>query len=92
MENVNICEAVLDKKLEGYSFETKNFVAGSEITVTITLAEYRNLVANDARFLRMKETHPKQYEYIMKPVEEGGLNYREILTWINEHGGFDIKF
>ena len=62
MENVNICEAVLDKKLEGYSFEPKNFVAGSEITVTITLAEYRNLVANDATSLeRIKKADADKY-------------------------------
>lgn len=44
------------------------------------------------RFYRMKETHPKQYEFIMKPAEKGGLNYKEIIDWINENCGFDIKY
>lgn len=44
------------------------------------------------RFERMKETHPKQYEYIMKPVEKGGLGYKEIIDWINEHGNMNIKY
>lgn len=44
------------------------------------------------RFSRMKETHPKQYDYIMKPTEQGGLGYKDIIDWINEHGHFDIEY
>lgn len=44
------------------------------------------------RFEQMKETHPKQYEYIMKPVSEGGLGYKEVIDWINEHGNLNIKY
>lgn len=44
------------------------------------------------RFERMKETHPNQYDYIMKPVSEGGLGYREIIDWINEHGNMNIRY
>lgn len=47
---------------------------------------------NDQRFVQMKETHPKQYEYIMKPVSEGGLGYKEVIDWINEHGNLNIKY
>lgn len=46
----------------------------------------------DKRFVRLKETHPKIYEYIMKSVEDGGLGYREMLEWINEHGEMNIEF
>ncbi len=46
----------------------------------------------EGRFLRMKETHPKQYDYIMRPKEQGGLNYKEVIDWINEHGGFHIEY
>lgn len=35
------------------------------------------------RFQRMKETHPKQYEYCMKPVEKGGLGIEEVLKYID---------
>ena len=31
----------------------------------------------------MKETHPKQYDYIMRSVDKGGLNYKEIIDWVN---------
>jgi len=44
------------------------------------------------RFERMKETHPKLYDYIMRPKSEGGLNYKEIIEWINEHGNMNIRF
>lgn len=45
-----------------------------------------------SRFERMKETHPKQYDYIMRPWEQGGLNYKEVIDWINEHGNLDIRY
>lgn len=48
--------------------------------------------ASPNRFERMKETHPKQYEYIMKSIEDGGLNYKEVIDWINEHGNMQIKY
>lgn len=43
----------------------------------------------EGRFERMKETHPKVYDYIMR---ENGLNYKEIIDWINEHGRLEIKY
>lgn len=44
------------------------------------------------RFEKLKETHPKLYDYVMRPEEKGGLGYKEKIDWINEHGGFDIKY
>lgn len=44
------------------------------------------------RFERMKKTHPKQYEFIMKPREQGGLGYKEVIDWINEHGDLHIRY
>lgn len=46
----------------------------------------------EGRFLRMKETHPKQYDYIMRSADKCGLNYKEVIDWINEHGGFHIEY
>lgn len=34
------------------------------------------------RFQRMKETHPKQYDYCMRPVDQGGLGMAEVLDYI----------
>ena len=49
-------------------------------------------LGNDDRFVRMKETHPKQYEFIMKPKEKGGLGYKEVIDWINKNGNLHIKY
>ena len=46
----------------------------------------------DGRFERMKVTHPKQYDYIMKPWDEGGLGYKEVIDWINKHGDLNIRY
>ena len=46
----------------------------------------------EGRFEKLKETHPKQYEYIMKPESEGGLNYKEVIDWINENGNLNIRY
>ena len=50
MENeiVSTTNAVLDKKIGDYRFANENFVAPQELTVTITLAEYRDLVGKVA--------------------------------------------
>jgi 3'-phosphoadenosine 5'-phosphosulfate sulfotransferase (PAPS reductase)/FAD synthetase len=34
------------------------------------------------RFQRLKQTHPKVWEYCMKPIEDGGLGMREVLEFI----------
>lgn len=47
---------------------------------------------NDQRFVRLKTTHPKIYEYIMKSWDEGGLGYKEIIDWINKNGNLRIKY
>jgi len=46
----------------------------------------------EGRFERMKVTHPKQYEYIMKPWSKGGLGYKQVIDWINEHGNLHIRY
>ena len=47
-ESVNVTSAILDKKMEHYRWDAKDYVAENEITITITLAEYRALIASDA--------------------------------------------
>ena len=44
------------------------------------------------RLERMKITHPKQYDYIMRPIEQGGLNYKAIIDWINANSDLNIKY
>lgn len=47
-ESVNVTSAILDKKIEHYNWKTNDYVAENELTITITLAEYRKLVASNA--------------------------------------------
>lgn len=50
-------------------------------------------IKTDKRFTNLKQTHPKPYEYIFKSSEAGGLNYKEVIDWINEHGEkINIKY
>lgn len=46
----------------------------------------------EGRFERIKITHPKQYEYIMKPWDKGGLGYKEVIDWLNENGNLNIRY
>ena len=52
MENVTIShfenDTIQEKKLESYGWEKHDFLAGQELTVTITLGEYRELVSSKA--------------------------------------------
>lgn len=47
-DNNRMMSEILQKKLGNYNLKEDNFVAPGEITVTITLSEYRSLVTNDA--------------------------------------------
>lgn len=38
---------------------------------------------NPNRFQKLKITHPKLWEYCMKPIEEGGLGMKTVLDYIN---------
>ena len=74
MENTTNKDVILDKKMDGYSFEKKNFLASGELTVTITLGEYRSLVekcvtaqkriddANDDKYKRNAENEALRKE------------------------------
>ena len=46
----------------------------------------------ESRFLKLKHTHPKVYDYIMRPWEDGGLNYKEVIDWLNKNGDLHIKY
>ena len=48
--------------------------------------------AGAGRFELMKKTHPRQYEWIMKPWDEGGLDYKRVIDWLNENGNLHIRY
>lgn len=47
---------------------------------------------DDSRFVRMKKTHPNQYDYIMKDKERGGLGYKKIIDWMNANLNIHIDY
>lgn len=46
----------------------------------------------EGRFELMKKTHPKQYDYIMRPKEQGGLDFKNVIDWLNENGNLNIRY
>ena len=63
MENMKTENTILEKKLDGYGANNKNFVAPGELTVTITVEEYRDLVSSDAtRKSQIDEANADKYE------------------------------
>ena len=77
MDNVKIENTILEKKMDTYGNNNKDFVAPGELTVTITLDEYRDLVSSDAtRKSQIDEANADKYERnqkiekLTKEVEE----------------------
>ena len=65
--NTTMMDVLLDKKMDAYGFRSKNFLAHGELTVTITLAEYRELVENDAKAQqRIDDAEKGKYERTRK--------------------------
>ena len=63
MDNVKIENTILEKKMNDYGTNNKNFVAPGELTVTITVEEYRDLVSSDAtRKSQIDEANADKYE------------------------------
>lgn len=63
MDNTVIKDVLLDKKLDRYGFESNDFLAAGELTVTITLSEYRKLVKDVATAqARIDKAEADRYE------------------------------
>ena len=63
MENTVIKDVLLDKKLDRYGFDNNDFLAAGELTVTITLSEYRKLVKDVATAqARIDKAEADRYE------------------------------
>ena len=96
MDNSRIESTLIDKKLNNYADgAARNFILPSEITVTITLEEYRALVQNDAtRKQAIDKANDDRYsrEQQIKALSEEnarlkGENYdlKNKLDELNEH-------
>ena len=63
MDNTVIKDVLLDKKLDRYGFDNNDFLAAGELTVTVTLSEYRKLVKDVATAqARIDKAEEDRYE------------------------------
>lgn len=63
MDNSSV-NIVLEKKLDDYNAKKGDFLAPQELTVTITLSEYRALVSSDAtREKAINEANSEMWKY-----------------------------
>ena len=63
MDNTVVKDVLLDKKLDRYGFDNNDFLAAGELTVTITLSEYRKLVKDVATAqARIDKAEADRYE------------------------------
>lgn len=63
MDNMSVKDVVLEKKMDSYGNNSDNFVASQELTVNITLSEYRKLVSSDAtRSEAISKANSDKYE------------------------------
>lgn len=65
-------------------------------------------IKGNERFVMLKKSNPKLYEYLFRPWEQEkfiedtngggksvklfGMNYKEVIDWLNEYGDLDIKY
>lgn len=62
-ESVNVTSAILDKKMDIFRWDAKDYVAENELTITITLAEYRALIASEAtKWYDIDKANADKYE------------------------------
>lgn len=63
MENTVVKDVILDKKIDKYDYKSEDFLASGELTVTITLSEYRKLVKDCATAqTRIDKAEADRYE------------------------------
>ena len=60
---------ILDKKLEGFYAKNNDFLAANELTVTIALAEYRGLIATDAKYTLEVEKRDREIANLKRSLD-----------------------
>ena len=63
----------------------KPYEMGYKRTGCIFCAFGSHIEKKPNRFDLLKQTHPNLYEYMMKPIEQGGLGFKEPLQYIDDH-------
>ena len=60
----------------------KYYTTGCERTGCMFCGFGAHLEKEPNRFQRLKQTHPQTHEWIMKPMDDGGLGMREVLEYV----------
>lgn len=93
--NIPICslygDIVPEEKQESL-FEQKLINTGVKRTGCMFCGYGCHLEKSPNRFEKMKISHPKQYDYIMRSWSKGGLGYKELIDWINDNSDLNIKY
>jgi 3'-phosphoadenosine 5'-phosphosulfate sulfotransferase (PAPS reductase)/FAD synthetase len=63
----------------------KPYEMGYKRTGCIFCAFGQHLEKKPTRFDLLKETHPNLYEYMMKPIDQGGLGFKEPLEYVEKN-------
>lgn len=73
-----------DRSSTDYDFEKdfEFYTTGVSRTGCMFCAFGAHLEQCPNRFQQMQQTHPKQYEYCMRPIEQGGLGMDAVLNYI----------
>ncbi len=70
----------------------KFVTTGCDRTGCVFCAFGAHLDKEPTKFQMLKETHPKLYEYCLRPKEDHGLGMQAVFDWINEQGKINIKY
>lgn len=79
----NVDKELAERKIERWG-SNDNFVAPRELTLTITLCEYRNLIGDHARLLADNTRYQDLAEYRLKVIRERDARIAELETQVKE--------
>lgn len=79
----NVDKELAERKIERWG-SNDNFVAPRELTLTITLNEYRNLIGDNARLLADNARYQDLAEYRLKELRERDARIAELETQVKE--------
>ena len=79
----NVDNELAQRKIERWG-SNDNFVAPRELTLTITLCEYRNLIGDNARLLADNARYQDLAEYRLKELRERDARVAELEAQVKE--------
>lgn len=79
----NVDKELAERKIERWG-SNDNFAAPRELTLTITLNEYRNLIGDNARLSASNTRYQDLAEYRLKEIRERDARIAELETQVKE--------